>query len=130
MGISAFYYDAAAALVIDGRIGAAAQEERFSRKKHDVLLPIQAVHYCLREAGMEIQDLLLIEFYDKPMLKFERILGTDLSSAPFGFGSFVRAIPLWLHARLHLDGDDEQATLKSVQKALCICAASRIPLDK
>jgi len=103
LGISAFYHDAAAALVVDGRIVAAAQEERFSRKKHDAGFPRQAVSYCLREAGLGLGDLNRVAFYDKPLLKFERLLETYLSFAPRGLKSFLAAMPIWLKEKLFLD---------------------------
>ena len=102
LGISAFYHDSAAALVIDGDIVCAAQEERFTRRKHDHEFPVNAIHYCLEEAGLEPEDLDYVGFYDKPFLKFERLLETYLSYAPVGFRSFVMAMPLWLRQKLHL----------------------------
>lgn len=102
LGISAFYHDSAAALVVDGRIVAAAQEERFTRKKHDDGLPLQAIRYCLDEGRRAPGDLDYVGFYDKPLLKFERLLETYLAFAPVGFRSFLRAMPLWLHQKLHL----------------------------
>ena len=100
LGISCFYHDSAAALLKDGEIIAAAQEERFTRKKHDFDFPENAVKYCLCEAGIESKDLSFVVFYDKPLLKFERILLTYLSYAPRGFRSFNKAMPLWLKDRL------------------------------
>ncbi len=100
LGISAFYHDSAAALVADGRIVAAAQEERFSRKKHDARFPRHAVEYCLTEAGIGLGDVDYVVFYDKPFLKFERLLETYLAFAPRGFSSFRAAIPLWLKEKL------------------------------
>ena len=100
LGISCFYHDSAAALIKDGGIIAAAQEERFTRKKHDFNFPEKAIKYCLEEANIEAKDLSFIAFYDKPLLKFERILLTYISYAPFGFRSFFKAIPLWLKERL------------------------------
>jgi carbamoyltransferase len=102
LGISAFYHDSAAALVEDGRIVAAAQEERFTRKKHDSNFPAQALAYCLREAGVGLAQVDLIAFYDKPFLKFERLLESYLAFAPRGFKSFSMAIPLWLREKLFL----------------------------
>jgi carbamoyltransferase len=102
LGISAYYHDSAAALVVDGRIVAAAQQERFSRKKHDARFPADAIRYCLREAGLELSELTHIVFYDKPLLKFERLLETYLAFAPRGFRSFVTAIPVWLKEKLFL----------------------------
>jgi carbamoyltransferase len=100
LGISAFYHDSAACLLSDGQIVAAAQEERFSRKKHDHRFPRQAVDYCMREAGIAAADLEHVAFYDKPWLKFERLLETYLSFAPAGLPSFLKAMPLWLKQKL------------------------------
>jgi carbamoyltransferase len=100
LGISAFYHDAAAALVHDGEIVAAAQEERFTRKKHDPSFPAHAVRYCLDEAGIKASDIDFIAFYDKPLLKFERLLETYLAFAPRGFTSFREALPLWIKEKL------------------------------
>ncbi len=102
LGISAFYHDSAAALVCDGRIVAAAQEERFTRKKHDYRFPQHAIDYCLAEAGLSPDQLDYVGFYDKPLLKFERLLETYLAYAPVGFRSFCAAMPLWLRQKLHL----------------------------
>ncbi len=102
LGISAFYHDSAAALVVDGDIVAAAQEERFSRKKFDADFPTAAVAYCLREAGLRADQLDYIAFYDKPLTKFERLLETYLAFAPSGFRSFCLAMPVWLKEKLHL----------------------------
>jgi carbamoyltransferase len=102
LGISAFYHDSAAALVRDGEIVAAAQEERFSRKKHDARFPKHAVEYCLREGGVGLEELDFVAFYDKPFLKFERLLETYLTFAPRGIKSFSMAIPLWLREKLFL----------------------------
>jgi carbamoyltransferase len=103
LGISAFYHDSAAALAVDGRVIAAAQEERFTRKKHDARFPRHAVIYCLREAGLVLKDLDRIAFYDKPLLKFERLLETYLSFAPRGWRSFITAMPVWLKEKLFLE---------------------------
>ena len=100
LGISAFYHDSAAALVEDGRIIAAAQEERFTRKKHDASFPRNAVNYCLEAAGTKLTELDHIAFYDKPFLKFERLLETYIALAPQGFRSFQMAMPLWLKEKL------------------------------
>ena len=102
LGISAFYHDSAAALVVDGRIVAAAQEERFTRVKHDAAFPSRAVSYCLEEAGIAAADVDYVAFYDKPLTKFERLLETYLAYAPAGFKSFRLAIPLWLKDKLHM----------------------------
>jgi len=100
LGISCFYHDAAAALVKDGEIVAAAQEERFTRKKHDFNFPIHAIQYCLREERITPQDLDYVVFYDKPLIKFERILQTYFAHAPIGIRSFLMAMPLWLKEKL------------------------------
>ena len=102
LGISAFYHDSAAALVIDGEVVAAAQEERFTRKKHDHEFPAHAIRYCLDEAGLTPEQLDYVGFYDKPFLKFERLLETYLSYAPRGFQSFLKFVPLWARQKLHL----------------------------
>ena len=98
LGISAFYHDSAAALLEDGVVVAAAQEERFSRKKHDARFPRHAIAYCLAEAGVTLDRVDHVAFYDKPFLKFERLLETYLAFAPRGFRSFRMAMPLWLPA--------------------------------
>ncbi|CCQ75528.1 carbamoyltransferase [Magnetospira sp. QH-2] len=100
LGLSAFYHDSAAALVEDGRIVAAAQEERFTRKKHDAGFPREALSFCLDEAGIALSDVDFVTFYDKPLLKFERLLKTYLSFAPRGFASFRLAMPVWLREKL------------------------------
>ena len=102
LGISAFYHDSAAALVRDGEIIAAAQEERFARRKHDERFPENAVRYCLDAAGMEAAQLDAVVFYEKPLLKFERLLETYVAFAPRGLFSFFRAMPPWLQQKLHL----------------------------
>lgn len=102
LGISAYYHDSAAAIVEDGSIIAAAQEERFSRKKHDARFPENAIDYCLAESGSSLQDLDYIVFYDKPLIKFERLLETYLAYAPKGFRSFAMAMPVWLKEKLFL----------------------------
>lgn len=100
LGISAFYHDSAACLVQEGRIVAAAQEERFSRKKHDFRFPIHSINWCLREAKIAISDLDVVVFYEKPFIKFERILETALTYAPTGIRQFIQAMPLWLKQKL------------------------------
>ena len=100
LGLSAFYHDSAACLVRDGEIIAAAQEERFTRKKHDASFPEQAVRYCLRESGLNVNELDYVAFYEKPFLKFDRILHTYLTYAPVGLRSFLMAIPLWIRERI------------------------------
>jgi len=102
LGISAFYHDSAATLVVDGEIVAAAQEERFTRKKHDSSYPINAIDYCLSEAGLSLEKIDYIAFYDKPFLKFERLLETYVAFAPKGFQSFRMAMPVWLREKLFL----------------------------
>ncbi|MBI3271633.1 MAG: carbamoyltransferase [Planctomycetes bacterium] len=102
LGLSAFYHDSAAALVVDGRIAAAAQEERFSRRKHDEGFPRHAIDYCLAEGGLTAERLDAVVFYEKPFLKFERLLETYLASAPRGLRSFLSAMPVWLNQKLFL----------------------------
>jgi carbamoyltransferase len=104
LGISAFYHDSAAALVIDGEIVGAAQEERFTRKKHDPGFPARAVAYCLEEANLRPDQLDYVAFYDKPLTKFERLLETYLAFAPSGLQSFSMALPVWLKEKLHMRG--------------------------
>jgi carbamoyltransferase len=102
LGISAYYHDSAACLVRDGEIIAAAQEERFTRKKHDARFPCQAIQYCLKEAGIDIEHLDIVTFYDKPFVKFERLLETYIANTPKGFRSFLSAMPVWLKEKLYL----------------------------
>ena len=102
LGISAFYHDSAAALIVDGDIQCAVQEERFSRIKHDPDFPAQAIQYCLQSTNTDLQDIDAVVFYDKPLLKFERLLETYLATAPRGFLSFLRAMPIWLKEKLYL----------------------------
>ena len=101
LGISAFYHDSAAALIVDGEIIAAAQEERFTRIKHDASFPDNAVNFCLNEAGIDISEIDYVVFYDKPLLTFDRLLETYVAFAPIGFKSFSKAIPVWLKEKLH-----------------------------
>ena len=122
LGLSAFYHDSAAALICDGKLIAAAQEERFSRKKHDPGFPEKATQYCLTEAGISLSDVDYIVFYDKPLLKFERLLETYLSYAPKGFRSFMVAIPIWLKEKLFL-----KKTLKRSFAALSGLQESDLP---
>ncbi len=103
LGISAFYHDSAAALLLDGEVFAAAQEDRFTRKKGDASYPANAIEYCLREAGIQASDLSYVGFYDKPYLKFQRIVQTYLGVAPRGLTSFLEAMPLWLRDKLHIE---------------------------
>jgi len=102
LGISALYHDAAAVLVSGGEIIAAAQEERFTRKKHDPSFPAESIEYCLREGGIDISDVDLVAFYDKPFVKFERLLETYMAYAPFGIRSFISAMPPWIKQKLFL----------------------------
>src|SRR6266852_2694190 len=113
LGISAFYHDSAAALIADGRIVAAAQEERFTRKKFDADYPRYAIDYCLNAGGVTLADVDYVAFYDKPFLKFERLLETYLTFSPRGFRSFRMALPLWLREKLFL-----KSLLASELKAL------------
>ena len=100
LGISAFYHDSAACILKNGEIIAAVQEERFSRKKHDHRFPENAVKFCLQQAGIDSDRIDYVAFYDKPWIKFERLLETYLSFAPIGFSSFLKAMPLWLKEKL------------------------------
>ncbi|NBV22687.1 MAG: hypothetical protein EBS05_12325 [Proteobacteria bacterium] len=109
LGLSAFYHDSAAALVVDGEIVAAAQEERFTRIKHDPEFPKHAVDYCLKEAGLRPEQLDYVVFYDKPLQKFDRLLETYLAFAPAGLRSFMMAMPLWLKTKLHLPREIRKA---------------------
>jgi carbamoyltransferase len=123
LGISAFYHDSAAALLRDGKVVAAAQEERFTRKKHDASFPANAIRYCLSEASISFDDLDQVVFYDKPLVKFERLLETYLSYAPRGLRSFAAAMPIWLKEKLYL-----KATLRREFRKLA--EDTRIPLPK
>lgn len=122
LGISAYYHDSAACLVRDGEIIAAAQEERFTRKKHDARFPRQAIQYCLREAGIEIEDLDIVAFYDKPFVKFERLLETYIANAPKGFRSFLSAMPVWLKEKLYL-----KSLLKKELQQVGGCVKNQLP---
>ena len=122
LGISAYYHDSAAALLRDGELVAAAQEERFTRKKHDPGFPRHAIEYCLQETGQTLQDVDRIVFYDKPLVKFERLLETYLSYAPNGLRSFIAAMPIWLKEKLYL-----KTTLKREFSALGNCKANDLP---
>ena len=102
LGISAFYHDSAAAVIHNGQIIAAAQEERFTRKKQDASFPTHAAKYCLEEAGFSIDELDAIVFYDKPLLKFERLLETYYGFVPKGLQSFIVAMPVWLKEKMFL----------------------------
>ncbi|TAK66131.1 MAG: hypothetical protein EPO24_01845, partial [Bacteroidetes bacterium] len=104
LGISCYYHDSAAALVQDGKLVAAAQEERFTRKKHDPDFPINAVQYCLKEGGMSIKDVDYVGFYDKPFTKFDRILQTYLATWPLSLPSFLKAMPVWLKEKMWVPG--------------------------
>lgn len=103
LGISAFYHDSASCILRDGEILAAAQEERFTRKKGDPYFPEHSIHYCLQEAGIAPADLSYVGFYDKLLLKFERILEIYVGVAPRGFASFLKAAPLWIKDKLYLE---------------------------
>src|SRR5438094_457682 len=105
LGLSAYYHDSAACLVVDGEVVAAAQEERFTRRKHDAAFPSQAVDYCLREARIETRHLDLVGFYEKPLVKFDRLLETYIACAPKGLRSYMMAVPLWLGDRLWMADD-------------------------
>lgn len=114
LGISAYYHDSAATLLRSGEILAAAQEERFTRKKHDACFPEQAIRYCLKEGKISLEQLDYIVFYDKPLIKFERLLETYLTYAPLGFSSFLHAMPVWINEKLFL-----KSVLKKALAALC-----------
>ena len=109
LGISAFYHDSAAVLLVDGKIVAAAQEERFTRKKHDHHFPANAIGYCLREGGITAADLDYVGFYDKPLAKFDRLIETYAAFAPHSFKSYLKALPLWLKSKLHLQREMDRA---------------------
>ncbi len=118
LGISAFYHDSAAALIDGGEIIAAAQEERFSRKKHDANFPTQAIRFCLEEGGCSLKELDVIAFYDKPFLKFERLLETYYGFAPKGVRSFIKSMPVWLNEKLFIKKKifDELKKIESFDK--------------
>ncbi|MGC8742900.1 MAG: carbamoyltransferase family protein [Verrucomicrobiia bacterium] len=118
LGISAFYHDSAAALVIDGHIVGAAQEERFTRVKHDFRFPVNAINYCLKEAKLNPEDLDYVVFYDKPLLKFDRLIETYLAYAPAGLKSFMMAMPLWLKTKLHLPKEIRKSLNNRYQKGI------------
>jgi carbamoyltransferase len=122
LGISAYYHDSAAALLLNGEVIAAAQQERFTRKKHDERFPAEAIQYCLSEAGIKLTDVNHIVFYDKPLIKFERLLETYLSYAPQGFRSFVKAMPIWLKEKLYL-----KSTLRKELAELGGCEKAELP---
>ena len=122
LGISAYYHDSAAALIRDGEIIAAAQEERFSRKKHDARFPKNAIAYCLKEAKIDLRELDRIVFYDKPLVKFERLLETYLAYAPQGFRSFLTAMPIWLKEKLYL-----KTMLKRELAEMGNCKTNKLP---
>jgi len=122
LGISAYYHDSAAALICDGEIVAAAQEERFTRKKHDPGFPAEAIAYCLKEEGIKLTDVDHIVFYDKPLVKFERLLETYLAYAPSGFRSFLAAMPVWLKEKLYL-----KTVLKKELAELGECKTNDLP---
>ncbi|MBE7411765.1 MAG: carbamoyltransferase [Leptospiraceae bacterium] len=122
LGISGYYHDSAATLILDGEIISAAQEERFSRKKHDARFPVNAVEYCLREAGIQLRDVHSIVFYDKPLLKFERLLETYIAYAPFGIRSYFNAMTVWLKEKLLL-----KVLLKKEFARIGNCKTKEIP---
>lgn len=122
LGISAYYHDSAAALVVDGEIVAAAQEERFSRKKHDARFPKSAIAYCLKQANIKLREVDQIVFYDKPLVKFERLLETYLAYAPKGLASFIAAMPVWLKEKLYL-----KSLLKKELATLGDCKKTQLP---
>jgi carbamoyltransferase len=109
LGLSAYYHDSAAAIVSGGELVAAAQEERFTRIKHDYHFPARAVEYCLREAKLQPDQIDYVVFYDKPLLKFDRLIETYLAYAPLGLRSFLTSMPLWLKTKLHLPREIRKA---------------------
>ena len=121
LGISAFYHDSAAALVVDGEIVAAAQEERFTRLKHDAGFPSRAIEFCLAEAGLTADQLDFVGYYEKPLLKFGRLLETYLAAVPFGFRSFLHAMPVWLKGKLFLDRELRAGMEQRYTKRLVYC---------
>jgi carbamoyltransferase len=123
LGISAYYHDSAAALIQEGQILAAGQEERFSRKKHDARFPAQTIGYCLESAGITLKDLDYIVFYEKPLLTFDRLLETYLAYAPQGIGSFIKAMSVWLQEKLYL-----KTVLKKELAKLADCKTKELPL--
>ena len=122
LGISAYYHDAAAALVENGRIASAAQEERFTRKKHDAGFPVNALKYCLAENRSNLRDIDCIVFYDKPLLKFERLLETYIENAPKGFASFITSMPIWMKEKLYL-----KTLLKKELAGVLECETKALP---
>jgi len=122
LGISAYYHDSAAALVVDGKIVAAAQEERFTRKKHDAQFPVNAINYCLQAGACHLLEIDQVVFYDKPLVKFERLLETYLAYAPHGFRSFLAAMPIWLKEKLYL-----KTELKRELAKLVGCKKKEVP---
>ncbi len=121
LGISAFYHDAAAAIVVNGKVVAAAQEERFSRIKHDASFPTQAIEYCLQAAGLSPAELDHVGFYEKPLLKFDRLLDTYLSYAPLGFQSFLKAMPQWVGQKLHLRREIQRGLQSAYRGRVSFC---------
>ncbi|MHC4195383.1 MAG: carbamoyltransferase N-terminal domain-containing protein, partial [Planctomycetota bacterium] len=121
LGISAYYHESAAALVCDGEIIAAAQEERFTRKKHDPRFPSNAVSYCLEAGKITAKELDYVVYYEKPLLKFERLIETYVAYAPLGFRQFLRGIPLWLKKKLHLPREMDKALDKKYKGRYIFC---------
>jgi carbamoyltransferase len=130
LGISAYYHDSAATIVVDGEILAAAQEERFTRKKHDPSFPTQAIGFCLTHAQLDVESLDAVIFYDKPMLKFERLLETYLANAPKGFLSFLAAMPIWLKEKLYLKSVLRQELRSLIHQQRAIANQTNIEIEK
>ncbi len=120
IGISAYYHDSAAALLVDGVLVAAAQEERFSRKKHDPSFPEQAIHFILKKAGLSLADIDFVVFYDKPLVKFERLLETYYGFAPKGLISFITSMPVWLKHKHYIAGAAYHKTGKHLVSVLVL----------
>jgi carbamoyltransferase len=125
LGVSALYHDSAAALVIDGDLVAAAQEERFTRVKHDSRIPVHAIAYCLEQANLGAAQLDLVGFYDKPLLKFDRLLSTYFSFAPQGVRSFATAMPVWLRQKLFVKRELRRALVGRYAKRFVFVSNSR-----
>ena len=122
LGISAYYHDSAACLLRNGEVFAAAQEERFTRKKHDARFPRNAIDYCLSEADVAVNELDAVVFYDKPLVKFERLVETYIANVPRGYRSFLTAMPIWLKEKLYL-----KQTLRKELAALGDCKQKDLP---
>ena len=117
LGVSALYHDSAAALLVDGELAAAVQEERFTREKYDARFPSRSIAYCLEKSGLSLEDIDYVAFYEKPLTKFDRLLETYLAFAPQGFPSFAKSLPLWLREKLHLGRANPHTELRGFHKS-------------